>query len=82
MESGKRHGFGANTYANGKTYVGEWKDDKKDGKGTFTWNSGSHKGDVYVGEFKDGKFNGYGKWTNADGSIWHDGMWKDDKPAR
>ena len=29
MESGKRHGFGANTYANGNTYVGEWIKVKK-----------------------------------------------------
>ena len=52
----------------------------EDGKGTATWNSGSNKGDVYVGAYKDGKINGYGKWTNADGSIYHDGMWKDAKP--
>eukprot|EP00942_MAST-04A_sp_MAST-4A-sp1_P010873 g10873.t1 len=142
MESGKRHGFGANTYANGNTYVGEWKDDKKDGngaytyangnvyvgewkddkrngkgkltdkngklihegtwktyasgnvyvgdfkddkfhgKGTFTWNSGSLKGEVYVGEWKNNKQNGYGKHTNADGSIYHDGMWKDCERVR
>ena len=60
----------------------EFKDGLKHGKGTFTWNSGSNKGDVYVGEWKYDKINGYGKYTNADGSIYHDGMWKDSKRVR
>ena len=57
--------------------LGDFKDGNFHGKGTYTYNSGSYKGDVYVGEFKDDKKHGYGKWTNADGSIYHDGMWKD-----
>ena len=35
-------------------YEGEYKDDKKNGKGIFYYN----KGDRYEGEFKDGKKNG------------------------
>merc|ERR1712072_640214 len=64
MESGKRHGFGANTYANGDVYVGDWKGGKKDGKGTFTWASGS----VYVGAYKDDKKHGKGTYTFNSGS--------------
>ena len=37
-----------------KKYVGEFKDDKKNGLGTFTWANGNK----YVGEFKDGNRNG------------------------
>merc|ERR1712072_1568166 len=64
MESGKRHGFGANTYADGDVYVGDWKGGKKDGKGTFTWASGS----VYVGAYKDDKKHGKGTYTFNSGS--------------
>merc|ERR1711988_1424720 len=78
----KRDGNGTYTWASGDVYDGKWKDDKRNGKGTFTWNSGSWKGDVYVGEYKDDKKHGYGKYTKADGSIYHDGMFKDGKPVR
>merc|ERR1711988_1920040 len=85
MKNGKKHGFGKLTKTMfpflliGSVYVGDFKDDKFHGKGTYTYNSVIHKGDVYVGEFKDGKKHGYGKFTKANGSIWHDGMWKDDE---
>jgi len=51
-------------WENGSRYVGEWKDGKKHGQGTFT----SPDGDKYVGEFKDGKFHGQGTWTSTDGT--------------
>ena len=47
----------------------------------MSWNSGSNKGDVYVGEYTDDKRHGYGTFTKANGSIWHDGIWKDNKPV-
>jgi hypothetical protein len=53
-------------------YVGEFKDDKFHGQGTFTYVSG----DEYVGEFKDGKFDGQGTFTFANGSKYV-GEWKD-----
>jgi len=37
-------------------YVGEWKNGKYNGQGTFTYPDGSK----YVGEFKDGKSYGQG----------------------
>ena len=45
--------FGTHTWADGDKYVGEFKDGKRNGQGTFTSASGK-----YVGEFKDGDFNG------------------------
>ena len=39
------------TYANGDKYVGEYKDGKLHGQGTFTYANG----DKWVGEWKDGK---------------------------
>jgi hypothetical protein len=46
-----------------KDYVGECKDGKKHGKGTFTMPSGA----IYVGEFKDDLFHGRGTITLKDG---------------
>jgi len=35
VKNGKRDGKGTMYYANGSTYEGEWKDDKRAGTGTF-----------------------------------------------
>jgi len=35
----------------GGTFIGEWKDGKRNGQGTFTWSDG----EKYVGEWKDGR---------------------------
>ncbi len=60
------------TSTDGDKYVGEWKDGKRHGEGTYTWSDG----DKYVGEYKDGKsWNGtdydkngniLGKWVNGE----------------
>ena len=44
-------------YNNGDTYDGEYKNDKKDGKGIYI----SIEGYKYEGEFKDGLRQGKGK---------------------
>ena len=59
--------FGAVTNADGDEYVGEWKDGKKHGQGTYT----DVNGDKYVGEFKDGKIHGQGTITYAPRDIGH-----------
>lgn len=56
--------WGTHTDADGK-YVGEWKDNKKNGQGSFIYNDGSK----YVGEFKDGNLHGLGKWSNDGGDY-------------
>ena len=40
-EKGNRHGRGKLTLANGEKYVGEWKNDKKDGQGVYYNDDGS-----------------------------------------
>ena len=49
-------------WENGSRYVGEWKDGKKHGQGTYTSGKGEGEGDKYVGEFKGGFKNGHGKY--------------------
>ena len=59
--------FGSTTYTNGKfngKFVGEWKDGKYHGQGTYTSTSGFK----YVGEFKDERFNGKGTYTFTNGN--------------
>jgi lipopolysaccharide transport protein LptA len=53
-------------------YVGDFKDGKFHGHGTFTWTNG----DVYVGEWKDGAMHGQGTFTTANGDKYV-GEWKD-----
>ena len=47
----------------GDKYVGDFKNGKMHGQGTYTFASGSK----YVGQFKDGKNHGYGTYTYANG---------------
>ena len=63
-----------NTEWAGDKYVGEWKDNKTHGQGTYTWANG----DKYVGEYKDGVRNGEGTTINYDGSKYV-GEYKHDK---
>ena len=67
-------GQGTLTFPDGKKYVGEFKDGKRNGQGTFTWPSGTK----YVGEFKDGKMHGKGILTSPDGKKYV-GEFKDNK---
>ena len=57
---------GTSTYAKGNKYVGEWKDGKYHGYGTYTDIYGGH----YVGEWKDGKHHGNGTSTGTYGEIY------------
>ena len=63
-------------WKNGTNYMGEWKDGKKHGQGTFTYGKGKWEGEKYVGEFKDGYRNGQGTITYPDG-IKYVGEFKD-----
>ena len=59
----KNNCFGGLAFSSGNKYVGEFKDNKRNGKGTFTFASGNK----YVGEFKNGKYSGQGTYTYEDG---------------
>ncbi len=59
---------------NGHKYVGEWKEGKPHGKGTYTYDNG----DKHVGEFKYNNAHGWGTYTYANGDKYV-GEFKDDK---
>jgi hypothetical protein len=65
--------FGTGAFTNGGKYVGEWKDGKGNGQGTYTYANG----DKYVGQFKYGVRNGQGTFTYANGDKYV-GQFKDD----
>ena len=69
-QNARRHNcFGTLTWANGDIYVGEFKDDKSNGQGTYTHSpEGEWAGHKYVGEFKDDKTNGQGFRTFPNGN--------------
>lgn len=64
--------FGTVIHASGQMYVGEVRDGKWNGQGTYTWPDGAK----YVGEWRDGKHNGQGTHTWPDGRKYV-GEWKD-----
>jgi len=66
--------IGTQTLNSGGKYVGEFKEGKRNGQGTFNWPSG-HK---YVGESKDDKRTGKGTFTWPDGQKYV-GEFKDNK---
>jgi hypothetical protein len=55
--------FGSYTWANGDKYIGDWKDNKRNGQGTLTFVSG----EKYVGGFKNDKYDGQGTITFPSG---------------
>merc|ERR1740115_515840 len=65
-------GSGTFAWKDGRRYVGNYMNDKKDGNGTFTWPDGRE----YDGEWKDGKQHGTGVFKTAKGDL-RSGEWKD-----
>ena len=72
--NGNCSGQGTHTFFDGRIYVGQWRDDKRNGQGTLTWPNG----DKYVGQFNEGLRNGQGTLTLTDGRQYV-GQWKDAK---
>ncbi len=60
--------FGMVNFPNVEKYVGEFRDGKYHGKGTYYFLADNkYKGDKYSGEFIENIFNGQGEYTSFDG---------------
>lgn len=70
--------FGTRILSDGSKYVGEFRDGKPNGQGTYT----SANGDNYFGEYRDGMRNGQGIEYAADGRIIGSGFYRDGKLVR
>jgi hypothetical protein len=68
-------GYGYFKFADGKSYEGFYKSDKKHGYGIFTWLNGKR----YEGWWVEGKQQGYG--ILADEKRKQYGLWKDGQKA-
>lgn len=65
------HGFGRLIQKKGtREYIGEWANNKMNGKGLYQWEDGRS----YKGEYLNDKKHGYGEYTWADGRQYL-GMW-------
>ncbi len=60
----KKNGPGTETYEDGSSYVGVFKDGERNDQGKITYPNGRK----YVGEWKDGKRTGQGTLTFPDGT--------------
>jgi len=55
-------GMGVYTWADGRCYMGEYKDDKKHGYGIYKWADGR----LYLGQWMRGKQHGLGIYKTAE----------------
>lgn len=69
-KNGRLHGYAIYKDNNGESYDGYWIENKKEGKGTFTYANG----EKYVGEWKKDLQDGYGIYTWPNGDK-YDGGW-------
>merc|ERR1712216_835345 len=76
MMNGKRHGEGTMKYANGDVYSGMWKEGKKDGVGTYVFNTTKDK---FVGDWVQGQMQ-EGRWVLTNGAYFS-GVFSANKPA-
>ncbi len=68
------NGYGTLEWSdNDGTYIGEFKNGKEHGHGTYTMPNGYS----FEGEFKNGKREGYGEGVYKDGRVMK-GFWKND----
>lgn len=65
--------IGTLRFADGSKYVGEFKNGKRNGRGTYS----SLSGERYEGDWKDDRRNGFGYEWAANGSITKVGRWAD-----
>ena len=67
--SNLKEGSGVLTLANGDSYEGQFKQDKKHGRGKFCWGDGPWKGHEYDGEWNMDRMEGKGQYTTAKNSA-------------
>jgi len=62
----------------GSRYEGHSVNNFFEGQGKMVWEDGGY----YEGEWSQGEIDGYGKEVRGDGSIRHEGLWRNGYPVR
>jgi hypothetical protein len=76
--AGKKHGKGIKVMPNGDRYTGDFRDDYRDGQGTYVWGAKTPwVGDRYEGEYRRDLRYGWGvfQWGSGDR---YEGPWEND----
>jgi len=76
--NGIPEGKGTMHWNNGDRYEGEWKNNKKEGRGIYYLGDGEFKGDRYEGDYKNGKAEEKGIYYYANGDR-YEGEFKNGK---
>ena len=67
----ERHGRGIQLWKDNSMYLGQWKNDKTNGKGKLILSTGEY----YEGDFINDKAEGYGVYVHKNGCT-YEGQWK------
>jgi hypothetical protein len=78
FRAGHRHGQGCYRFRDGSVYTGEFREGLYHGVGECVWADGR----CYRGEWRRGHAHGYGIEIRRDGTVRHEGEWRDDRPVR
>ena len=75
FKDGKRNGQGTFTWPNGDKYEGESRNGRRTGQGKVTYANG----EIQIGEWKNGELSGYAIIYSPNGSIYQEGIFKNNK---
>ena len=67
------NGSGEFSWPDGRKYIGDYKEDKKEGYGFFEWADGRK----YRGSWSNGKQHGEGEFYNPKDQTWRKGNWSE-----
>lgn len=66
----KRNGYGLNKFSTGDLYLGNWKEDEKDGYGLLITHKDNKNLEIFLGNWKAGKKKyGFYLWGTKEGSV-------------
>ena len=78
IRAGVPHGSGRSCLPGGSWYEGRFRSGKQHGRDAMHWADGA----VYEGDLRNGKITGFGKEYRSDGSLCHEGLFRDGRLLR